>query len=98
MPPLEDEHGFSGPGEIGGGGQTVMATANDNDVVAHRWKSYYGPPEGGHYDLHVTDTTRFHQGDDLDGSSARRRRAPGEPGRRRAQRAGGCSVTTRPGG
>ena len=39
MPPLEDEHGFSGPGEIGSGGQAVMATANNNDVVAHRWKS-----------------------------------------------------------
>ena len=34
-----DEDGFAGPGEIGGGSQTVMAAANDNDVVAHRWKS-----------------------------------------------------------
>jgi len=39
MPPLDDEHGFSGPGEIGSCGETVMATANNNDVVAHRWKS-----------------------------------------------------------
>ena len=35
MPPLEDEDGFSGPGEIGSGGETVMTTANNNDVVAH---------------------------------------------------------------
>ena len=39
MTALEDEHGSAGPGQIGSGGQTVMAAANDNDVVAHRRKS-----------------------------------------------------------
>jgi len=37
--PFEDQHGSSGPGEISGGGEAVMATTNDNNVVAHRWKS-----------------------------------------------------------
>ena len=53
MTALEDEHGSAGPGEIGSGGQTVVATADDDDVVAHRRESYpvaYGPPKGGHYD------------------------------------------------
>jgi hypothetical protein len=39
MTPLEDEHGASGPSEIGSCGKAVMATANDNNVVAHRGKS-----------------------------------------------------------